>query len=159
MRSSIVPAALALALALTGCGSGGAEVAGSSSSSVAMSQEDRSREFAKCMRDNGVDVPDPEPGGKPGGFGKVDRTDPDFERAREACRELLPGGGDLSKVDPDKLDQLRVFSQCMRDNGIDLPDPDPNGGKLGGLAQIDRESPAFRAALDACRDKLPELGR
>lgn len=157
MRSSIVLAALALAL--TACGSGGAAVGSSSSSSAAMSQEDRSREFAKCVRDNGVEVPDPEPGGKPGGFGKVDRTDPDFERAREACREFLPGGGDLSKVDPDKLDQLRAFSQCMRDNGIDLPDPDPNGGKLSGLGQIDRDSPAFRSALDACRDKLPELGR
>ncbi|MCC8244593.1 hypothetical protein [Saccharothrix luteola] len=157
MRSSIVPAALALVL--TACGSGGAEVGSSSSSSAAMSQEDRSREFAKCMRDNGVDVPDPEPGGKPGGFGKVDRTDPDFERAREACREYLPGGGDLSKVDPDKLEQLRAFSQCMRDNGIDLPDPDPNGGKLSGLGRIDRDSPAFRSALDACRDELPELGR
>jgi hypothetical protein len=159
MRSMIVPAVLALAL--TACGSGGAEVAAGSSpsSSAAMSQEERSREFAQCMRDNGVDVPDPEPGGKPGGFGKVDRTDPDFERAREACREFVPGGGDLSKLDPAKLDQLRVFAQCMRDNGIDLPDPDPNGGKLGGLGQIDRDSPAFRSALDVCRDKLPELGR
>ncbi|KOX26506.1 hypothetical protein ADK67_16010 [Saccharothrix sp. NRRL B-16348] len=157
MRSSIVLAALALAL--TACGSGGAEVAAPSSSSVAMSQEERSREFAKCMRDNGVDVPDPEPGGKPGGFGKVDRTDPDFERATDACREFLPGGGDLSKLDPAKLDQLRVFAQCMRDNGIDVPDPDPNGGKLTGLGQLDRNTPAFRSALDVCRDKLPELGR
>ncbi|PSL56309.1 hypothetical protein B0I31_10358 [Saccharothrix carnea] len=156
MRRSIVLAALALAL--TACGTGGEGVA-APSSSAAMSQEERSREFAKCMRDNGVDVPDPEPGGKSGGFGKVDRTDPDFDRAREACRAFLPGGGDLSELDPEKLEQLRVFAQCMRDNGVDVPDPDPNGGKLSGLGSIDRNSPAFRAALDACREKLPELGR
>ncbi len=156
MRCSIVPAALALAL--TACGTGGAEGA-APSPSAATSQEERSREFAKCMRDNGVDLPDPEPGGEPGGFGEVDRTDPDFERARQACREFLPGGGDLSKLDPGKLDQLRAFTQCMRGNGIDIPDPDPNGGKPEGLGSIDRTSPAFRAALDACRDKLPEFGR
>ncbi|MEU4447175.1 hypothetical protein AB0K14_37510 [Actinosynnema sp. NPDC050801] len=157
MRFSIVP--VLLALALTGCGTVGAAPSAPPSSSAAMSQEDRLREFARCMRDNGVDVPDPEPGGKPGGFGKVDRTDPDFERAREACRELLPGGGDLSKLDPEQLDRLREFTRCMRDNGVDVPDPDPNGGKMSGLGKVDRDSPAFRAALDACRDKLPVLGR
>ncbi|WP_051771857.1 hypothetical protein [Saccharothrix sp. NRRL B-16314] len=159
MRWSIVPAALALALALTACGTGVADVAGPSSSAE-LSQEERSQEFAQCMRDNGVDMPDPDPtGGKAGGFGKVDRTDPDFERAVDACREFLPGGGDLSKLDPEKLEQLRVFAQCMRDNGVDIPDPDPAGGKLGGLGTVDRDSPAFKAALTACRDKLPVLGR
>jgi hypothetical protein len=159
MRWSILPAALALALALAACGTGGADVAAPSSSGEP-SQEDRSRQFAQCMRDNGIDMPDPDPnGGKAGGLGKVDRTDPDFERAVDACREFLPGGGDLSKLDPAMLEQLRVFAQCMRDNGIDMPDPDPAAGKLGGLGKIDRESPAFKAALDACRDKLPVLGR
>ena len=158
MRSRVVPAVLALALALTACGVGGADVAPPTSSAV-MSQEERSRDFAKCMRDNGIDLPDPEPGGNPGLYGKVDRTDPDFDRARRACREHLPGGGDLSKLDPKSLDQLRAFAQCMRDNGIDLPDPDPDGGELTGLAGIDRDAPAFRAALDTCRDQLPELSR
>ncbi|ONI87146.1 hypothetical protein ALI22I_22040 [Saccharothrix sp. ALI-22-I] len=157
MRCSIALAALALAL--TACGTGGAEVA-APSSSAEMSQEDRSRRFAGCMRDNGVDMPDPDPGGgKLGGLGKADRTDPDFEEARDACREFLPGGGDLSKLDPEMLDQLREFTQCMRDNGIDMPDPDPNGGKLGGLGNVDRDSPAFQTAMKACQDKLPVLGR
>jgi hypothetical protein len=111
------------------------------------------------MRDNGIDMPDPDPGGRPGGLGKVDRADPDYERAVDACREFLPGGGDLSKLDPAQLDRLREFTRCMRDNGIDTPDPDPDGGKPGGLAAIDRGSPAFQAALEACQDKLPVLGR
>ncbi|NUT50430.1 MAG: hypothetical protein HOV94_24455 [Saccharothrix sp.] len=163
MRWRIVPAAVALALApvlaATACGTGGAqEVA--ASSSAAPSQEDRLREFARCMRSNGVDVPDPAPGGKPGVSGKVDRTAPDFERAREACREFLPGGGDLSTLDPEQWDRLREFAQCMRANGVDVPDPDPTSGKSGlGLGQLDRDGPAFRAALEACREKLPELGR
>ncbi|WP_158840208.1 hypothetical protein [Saccharothrix deserti] len=159
MRCRIVPAALALALSLAACGTGGAEVA-APSSSAETSQEDRSREFARCMRDNGVDVPDPDPaGGKWGGLGKVDRTDPDVEKAIEACREFMPGGGDLSKLDPEMMDRLREFTQCLRDNGVEVSDPDPNGGKLSGLGQVDRDSPAFQAAMKACQDKLPVLGR
>ncbi|WP_367130755.1 hypothetical protein [Saccharothrix sp. HUAS TT1] len=156
MKQIIATAALALVLAA--CGASGAERA-ASPSSADLSQEERSQQFARCMRDNGVDVPDPDPGGGFGGLGELDRTDPDFDRAREACRSLLPGGGDLSKLDPAVLDRLRHFTRCMRDNGIDLPDPDPNGGNRAGLGGIDRESPTFKSALEACQDQLPALSR
>ncbi len=53
------------------------------------------REFAQCMRDNGVEAfPDPEPG-SPGIkiTGDVGQ-DPDFQTAQQACQDnLVPGGG------------------------------------------------------------------
>jgi hypothetical protein len=47
--------------------------------------------FAKCMRENGMpDFPDPQPGGQ-GMFGNVDRTNPNFQKASEACQDILAG--------------------------------------------------------------------
>ena len=60
--------------------------------------------FAACMRGNGYDMPDPDftnsgpgqgdgsgEGGGGGPFGEIDRTDPDFIAAEEACRDILDG--------------------------------------------------------------------
>ncbi|CAM4226381.1 hypothetical protein KIPE111705_45675 [Kibdelosporangium persicum] len=117
------------------------------------------QKFAKCMRDNGVDVPDPEPGGGLGNWdeSKVDRDSPAFQKAMEACKSFLPGGGDLSKLDPKLVDQVRELTQCLRANGIDVPDPDPNSPTLGmdAMKDIDRDSPAFQKAMEACKDKVP----
>ncbi|GAB1510380.1 hypothetical protein [Actinophytocola sp. KF-1] len=52
------------------------------------------REFAQCMRDNGVEAfPDPEPGS--GGLkitGEVGQ-DPDFQTAQQTCQDTLTGAG------------------------------------------------------------------
>ncbi|WP_433270322.1 hypothetical protein ACQPZF_09430 [Actinosynnema sp. CS-041913] len=147
--------AVALALLLGACGSGGATSAPPTSTA-----ESPGVEFARCMRDNGVDMPDPGPDdGKLGALAGADRGSPAFKGAMDACKQFLPGGGDLSNLDPQEMDRLREFAKCMRENGVDLPDPDPSGGKLGGMGQVDRSSPAFQAAVEACEDKLPELVR
>jgi len=165
--------AAGLAVALAGCGGGeaepgiasaGGQAAASTAAAAADAQprgEERRRQFAQCMRDNGVDLPDPEPGsGRLGRAGaNIDRDSPAFQQAREACREFAPSGGDLAKANPELMEQMRRFTQCMRDNGVDLPDPDPNapGLGLGGIAKdVDRDSPAFQQALEACRDELPQ---
>ena len=75
--------------------------------------EDTMIEYAQCMRDNGYDMPDPDfssfgPGaggdgepGQGGPFGALDREDPDFIAAQEACEEILagfgPGGGGFGR--------------------------------------------------------------
>ena len=61
--------------------------------------EDQLLEFAACMRDNGYDMPDPDfSGGGPGQggggpFGQIDRDDPAFQVAQEACSEIIDGFG------------------------------------------------------------------
>jgi outer membrane lipopolysaccharide assembly protein LptE/RlpB len=164
-------AAMAVVLLLGGCGSsdgGGDGVASaggnsaqppSASATQQGSTADQMQQFAKCMRDNGVDMPDP---GADGSFGggaddQADRDSPAFQKATEACKQFLPGGGDLSKLDPKLIDQIRQLTQCLRDNGVDVPDPDPNSPMLGmgQLQNIDRDSPVFKKAMEACKDKVP----
>jgi hypothetical protein len=56
------------------------------------------------------------------------------------------------------------FAQCMREHGIDMPDPQQGGGiriqrnsdgnVTNGEGVIDPESPEFQAAEEACRPIL-----
>jgi hypothetical protein len=167
----LVPAALALVL--TGCGSpdgpdvataGGAPAAASAPPTAPSGdREEQLRQFAGCMREHGVDVPDPEPG--VGGFGGMGGggalSDPDFQTAFEACRTKLPNGGEPPKLNPEQLDRYREFAGCMREHGVDVPDPDPDGtlrlGDGGRFGNINPSDPTFRSALTACRDKLTGL--
>jgi hypothetical protein len=66
--------------------------------------EDTMLQYAQCMRDNGYDMPDPDfssfgPGNDNGGqggggpLGSIDRNDPDFQKAQEACQDILSGFG------------------------------------------------------------------
>ena len=170
MRLGTVLTALgaAVSLALTGCDSGGdggiASAGGTQTGTAGQNVEEADDEelafqFVECMRDNGIDLPDPTPDGN-GGFdfglaeSDADLQSPAFQDAILACRDKLPG--DRRKLDdPEVQAKLREFAQCMRDNGVDLPDPDPDGGFGGAMAGIDRTSPAFQQAMEACQDKLP----
>jgi hypothetical protein len=163
----IVVLATALLMTLAGCGSadGGDGVASAGGTSTAASgnqkasEEEQAFEFVACMREHGIDLPDPEPDGEGGyklGLGDIDRDDPALLPALEACRDLLPDSVRDVADDPKTQDQLREFAKCMREHGIDLPDPDPNGGFGKALADIDRDSPAFQKAAKACEDKLPQ---
>jgi hypothetical protein len=74
-------------------GGGGGENAAAESSPNPELKE-KLPEFAKCMRENGVqDFPDPDGQGVIRFHG--DAHTPEFESARENCRDLLPGKGGL----------------------------------------------------------------
>ncbi|MHA7133457.1 hypothetical protein [Oerskovia turbata] len=111
-------------------------------------REDLAREFARCMRENGVDMPDP--GADGGGVITLDGSTDEgaMDAAFEACKEFLPDGGEPAKLSPEDLEAQRKYAQCMREQGIDMPDPDPNGGMTmaGEVGDIE----AFEAALEAC---------
>ncbi len=174
---ALVVAGLVVAIGvLSACGSanadGGVATAGGArpnpSGSDAAQGGDRTeqlRQFAQCMRDNGVDVADPDAGGgfQPGagatrGPGGFDRNNPNFQKAIEACRDKLPNGGQPPKLSAEQLEQYRQFAQCMRDHGADVPDPNPDGtlqfGRGRATGQFDPNDPTFSAALNACRDKI-----
>jgi len=55
--------------------------------------EEARLEFARCMRDEGFDVPDPRPGQGPdgqGGLGDLDLDDPRVAAAMDKCRPETP---------------------------------------------------------------------
>jgi hypothetical protein len=183
----LAPAALAgLALIAAGCGSdsddpGVAQAPTNSqtttsadstgSGSPRNSKRDALVAFSACMRRHGLpNFPDPEPAGR--GFrltlgteNGVDVGSPQFKRAQQACKKLLPNGGTPTPQEQAKQLQAALrYSACMRSHGV--PNfPDPKATSDGGIelgpgpeSSVDPSSPQFKAAEDACRQLLPGAG-
>jgi len=118
----------------------------------------RQRQFAQCMRDHGVDVPDPEAGKGPQAGAEVDKQA--AQAALVACRPFMPDGGDLSPPSATELDALRAFAVCLRAHGVpDFPDPDPATGQPA-FANLDqaramKRDPHLQDAVRACQDLAP----
>jgi hypothetical protein len=116
--------------------------------------------FARCMRQHGVNMPDPNPDID---WSQESRA-PEWDAAWQACRQLLPPdpASQGSTPSPQELEALRAFAVCMRAHDIDMSDPTPTGAMtIGGRlehvtrAQLNND-PGFKAAEAACRDKLPQ---
>ncbi|GHF21842.1 hypothetical protein GCM10017786_64950 [Amycolatopsis deserti] len=160
MRVRLVLAAAGLLAVLTACGSdgGGSGVASLSSPAsttksapAAGTEEDQARAFAKCMREHGVDMPDPKTDG-----GGINVTVPEgvdrqkAEEATEACKGLLPNAGAPKAISPEDLDRQRQLAKCLREHGVNVPDPtaDDPGIKIQGSGPDD---PRYVAAMEACQ--------
>ena len=131
--------------------------------------QQRAIDFARCMREHGVDMPDPEVDDQgrvevrigPGGDGR--RPDPKkLEKAQKACGGLIGGGGGLRPIDPRPRDAIVSFARCMREHGVDMPDPTGDGLLMRrgeGGSGPDPESEEFQQAEKACDHHLADLGR
>ncbi|MEW2487756.1 hypothetical protein [Streptomyces sp. NPDC048411] len=163
-RGVLAALPLALALVLTGCGSDddGAKVASAGGnkkdSKSDSSQSDKEKQesgvkFARCMRENGVDVEDPQPG-KP--MRVMGDGSTDLNKAMQACRKYMPQGGPGSpNEDPKAQEQMRKYAQCMRKNGVEnFPDPGDGGMRLDNSITGD---PDFKKADKACQDIIKRL--
>ena len=169
LRTAIAPLA-ASAVLLLGCG--GESDTDDPQAAAPPTQETASvagtREallaYARCMREQGVDMPDP----RTDETGRLllvppegDTGTPRFQAADRACSELRDSGVPAAPP-PEAGAELRAamleHARCMREQGIDMPDPQvaANGGAtipLGGA--VDPSDPDFREAQERCRDKLP----
>ena len=121
--------------------------------------------FAQCMRDHGVDLPDPGSKSGPVQFNADPTT---MDAAQNACKSLLKGQdfkGPSAAEQAKMRDQLIKFSQCMRAHGINMPDPtfSGNGATVrvgpGDANSIDPNSSEFQAAQKACEKNLPGNGK
>ncbi|MGI5202036.1 hypothetical protein ACQEU6_10705 [Spirillospora sp. CA-108201] len=160
---ALVPA---LALGAQGCGGGD----GGDSTAKAASDDQKMRDFAKCMRANGVDMPDPKNGrieirasAKPGEAGKGGPgDDAGVQAAQKKCAHLMPNGGKPPKPKPEELAKMRAFAKCMRDKGVSaFPDPEPDGAmkiRAGKGTGLDPESQTFKSAQKACAKLSPGGG-
>lgn len=123
-------------------------------------------EFAKCMREQGVDFPDPEVSDdgrrirmRPGQ--DTDPDDPKVQAAQQACEQHLDDGGPLENASPEERERVDAamlrFASCMRSHGVEnFPDPVPGKGiRIGPGSGIDPEDPAFARASKACEDEAP----
>jgi hypothetical protein len=177
-RSPLLLLAVGAALALGACGSSDDN---GGSGSGAKRQDDKAFEgalkYAKCMREHGIDMPDPQRVGN-GGIKQTMKGTPGsrgkMEAANKDCQKYLQiGGGET----PSAAEQAKIkdadlaYAKCMRAHGVDMPDPkfSSNGGgttfqlggpgKKGGSTGPDPDSPTFKAADEACHGKLAEVER
>jgi hypothetical protein len=126
-----------------------------STTEASVDAEQAQLDFARCMRDQGLDFPDPEPDAE----GNLQFRPPDgdldqgaLQDGLEACEQHLENaGGPLADPDdPEFQDSQLDFARCMRDEGIDVPDPQAGQAPGAGAAGIDTDDPAVQAALDEC---------
>jgi hypothetical protein len=143
-----------LVLTLAGCGSGdggpGARP-GSGAGSAAADEQDMNVKFAQCMREHGVNLPDPNPGqpgiritGRKGDEAKVDA-------ATRACQKYSPKRG-MDMNDPATRDRMLKTAQCLREHGIDAPDPAPGQGLH---IQVKGNEAKAQQAMTECRRLIP----
>lgn len=169
-RRVLVATAAALALAATVAACGGSS-SNNSSAAVATSNRFQARvDLAKCARAHGINIPDPSPGGGPGeGIGRALRqySQAQIQTAFQACRQYVSQAFPQFSLTPAQRAQFQrqlvKFAECMRSHGINVPDP--QFGTAGGFGirqafrSIDRNSPAFQTALEACQSLRPRFGR
>ncbi|MEU1490729.1 hypothetical protein ABZ456_10805 [Streptomyces sp. NPDC005776] len=151
-RMGFGAASLVLVLALTGCGGGGGadggEVAsvgkgregGNSSAAPGASSEmaeyvEAKRKWVVCLRENGLDAPDPDAKGNVDfGDARKAKQDPKFSEAQEKCRDLVVMVPDSleramqPELSAEEIDRKKRYATCMQENGApDFPDTDDKG--------------------------------
>jgi hypothetical protein len=116
---------------------------------------DQMRAFAKCMREHGIDVKDPDASG--GGVGiAVPAEGPDgkekIDKANEACKQHLPNGGEPRKPTAEELDQAREMAKCLREHGIEVKEPtaDDPGISIGSGDGTDNDPEKVNKAMEEC---------
>lgn len=129
--------------------------------------------YVECLRKQGLDVPDAtvDENGQVS-FGqlmagrRVDREK--LQAAQQVCGK--PPAGVTSAIEntlnsPEFQDAALKFAKCMRDEGVDIPDPDfsklgsgDGGGDNGLFGGIDRDDPKVAAGIKACQHVWTEAG-
>jgi hypothetical protein len=133
--------------------------------------QDAMLEYAQCMRDHGVDMPDPTfdddgnvaiQGKGPGSRGGADEDA--FMAADEACRSILEDAMPEISLSPEEQaemqDQMLAMAECMRGKGHDMPDPQVSDkgtvevhvGEGGNAPDLD--DPQFQEDMEACADEV-----
>jgi hypothetical protein len=138
---------------------------GSAVTGMSAELEDAMVEFATCMREQGIDFPDPGAGGGLliGPDSDIDPEDPDFEAAEATCKPILdeaeesmpePSEEEIARM----RDEMLAFARCMRSEGIDFPDPEVGeGGRIQARAG-DMDDPELIEAQETCSEQTGGIG-
>jgi len=165
LRALSALAVMTVLLGLAACGNtsnkngvasaGSGAAAPAATASPSMDPRDAQLRFAQCMRENGIQVADPEPG-KP--FQVNGGADPaKLQAAQKKCGPILQAGGmGPNANDPAEQDAMVKFAQCMRAHGVDVPDPQAGQGLKLQAPNVSQEQ--AEAAQKACQQYLPGAG-
>ena len=123
------------------------------STTAAIDPEEAMRKYATCMRENGIDMPDP---GTDGSIviGGPDVDPTSLDAATAECDPILEDAfGDFEmspEMEAEQRDMELAFARCMRDNGVEEW-PDPTSDNTTAIAldpNTDQES--VNDALSLC---------
>jgi hypothetical protein len=140
-----------------------------------ISPQDAALAYARCMRENGVDMPDPQVTTGSGGEVRIDQqggapvSKEKMAAADQVYHHFMAAAAPNGKgpaMSAEDQDKVLAFAKCMREHGIDMPDPNFSGGGFtiqansgsttnssNGSKPLD--DPAFEAASKACSNLLP----
>jgi hypothetical protein len=172
-----------VAVLLSGCGGSGSSDSTTEESSAASSEQaggpggfaEISEETRSCLKEKGVELPEPGQGGPPAGgppeggppaggppqgFGKGGAQ---MKKAFEECGVELPQGKpEGAPINSGALRKsIKEYVACMGENGVELPEPNLSGeGPVFKESEVDREDPKFKAASAKCADliRMPAPG-
>lgn len=169
-----------VAALLIGCGGSGGSSSTEESSAAGPGQAGGPGSFAEisddtrsCLKEKGIELPEPDQGGPPGGSFEggppeggppaggppqgVGKGGAKMKKAFEECGAELPQGkpeggppnsGAFRK-------SIKEYVACMGENGYELPEPDLSGeGPVFKESEVDREDPKFEAANEKCQSLL-----
>lgn len=156
----------------------------SPTSGAEMDFDDAILAYTGCMRRNGIEVSDPVSGHGDGSDSQqldepdteqlpFDPESEEYRKAEDECSGLLEGvvadgREEQLALTEEEQEALLAYTECLRENGIDIGDPNEYGeadvgAGVDGEPQPDAAPPfdeeAFRAADEACRElrsKLPQ---
>lgn len=95
--------------------------------------------------------------------GAVAMTDEQFERMEEECNPIVDAVAGSFEASPEQEAEMRdaelEFARCMRDQGVDMPDPTSSGGgfeiQIDGDGAFDQD--AMDEAFETCDSVFDEL--
>jgi hypothetical protein len=158
--------AIAAAVILAACG--GSSPSSTSSAATEQQAEVKNADFARCLREHGIEAT---ASTGPGGEGHAIRVRgggrAKMEAAQEACKKYQPEPQKLNLSPQEKVERAEAverFAKCMREHGIEVHASSSEGhvsiqihGKPG--AGPNPESPAFQKAQQSCQRLLPFKGK
>jgi hypothetical protein len=171
-RVLAVVAALAVSCALAACGGGASSATNAAASEQARERGDETKlaQFAKCLREHGVEAKTSSTGPGAGGFGirvggraGSGAGPAQMEAAQRACQKYRPVPKKIDLSPQEKVQREEAvlkFAKCMRDHGIGVHASTSGGGiqiQVHGKPDSgpNPESPAFQSAQKSCQGLLP----
>ncbi|MFI1483113.1 hypothetical protein [Streptomyces sp. NPDC020747] len=151
-----------LSLSLAACGGstgGNDDIAsaggGKKENGQQLTAAERTKKYNACLAERGVAPVS----GKAGEDPLEQTASPEeVEAALAACKDFAPTAQDMQsgqKPDAKRLEQARKYVKCLRANGYDAPDPDPETGGLPLNEDAMKNMDKLQAAAEKCKDVNP----
>ncbi|WP_433240824.1 hypothetical protein ACQPYK_35165 [Streptosporangium sp. CA-135522] len=152
-RLAVLAALPTLALSAA-CGAQSFASASSPSASAKPSWHETAVKFAGCMRQNGIDIPDPVKGQDIDTSAVTKVTQATLDAAMKACKEwdsVLLGSSEPSS--PEDEAKFAAWAQCLRKGGVWQPIGKEE--KPAGFKQVEGGSAAEKRVFEGCASLRP----